>query len=118
MDPLADEKKKLEEAIVENMISSLEQEKITDDDLPTISSYVLEKIDAAQTSHDLEAFLEELATKWEIFQQLLTLKKAELQRKVEEEVTQGVLVLMEHGKLDHAIKLAQSATHPHNEEKE
>ena len=111
MNPLDEEKKKLEEAIVENMITALEQEKIKEDEMPTISNFVLDGIDAAKSNQDLEKFLEDLANKWEIFKPIFFLKKAEMQKKVEEEVTQGVLLLMEHGKLDHAIKLAQSATH-------
>jgi acyl-CoA reductase-like NAD-dependent aldehyde dehydrogenase len=116
MDPLAEEKKKLEEAVVETMITALEKEKITEEELPTISNFVLDKVDSAQNIHDLEVFLEELVKKWEIFQPLLVLEKAEKQEKFEEEITQGVLALMEHGKLDHAIKLAQSATKPKDEQ--
>ncbi|HSX09301.1 MAG TPA: hypothetical protein VLF93_04055 [Candidatus Saccharimonadales bacterium] len=110
MDLLEEEKKKLEEAIVENMITALEGEKITEDEMSTISGFVLDGVDAAKSKQDLEKFLEELAGKWELFKPLLILQKAELQEKVEDEVAQGVLLLLEHGKLDHAIKLAQSVT--------
>jgi hypothetical protein len=111
MDELAEKKKKLEEAIVENMISALEKEKITEDEMSDISGFVLDGIDATNTKLGLEKFLEELAGKWEFFKPLLILEKAVLQEKIENEVADGVLLLLEHGKLDHAIKLAQSVTH-------
>jgi len=115
MDILVEEKKKIEEAIVENMITALEQEKITEDEMSTISGFVLDGIDAVTSKQDLEKFLEELAGKWDIFKPILILEKGKLQEKVEDEVTEGVLLLLEHGKIDHAIKLAQSATHNHNQ---
>lgn len=110
MDPLADAKKKLEEDIVEDMIAALEKEKITEDEMAKISGFVLDSIDASKSKQDLEKFLEELANKWVLFKPLLILEKAKLQEKVEDEVAEGVLVLLEHGKMDHAIKLAQSVT--------
>lgn len=115
MDPLAEAKKKLEEAIVDNMITALENEKITEDEMATISGYVLDSIDASTSKQDLEKFLENLSSKWEFFKPLLVLEKAAMQEKVEDEVAQGVLVLLEHGKMDHAIKLAQSVTHNQNQ---
>lgn len=110
MDSLAEAKKKLEEAIVDTMISALEQEKITEDAMSEISGYVLDGIDEATSKHELSVFLENLAQKWDIFMPLLVLAKAEMQKKVDDEVADGVLLLLEHGKLDHAIKLAQSQT--------
>ncbi len=115
MNPLVGEKKKLEEAIVKNMIMALESDKITEGEMSTISGVVLDGIDAAETHEALQKFLEDLAARWKIFSPLVVLEKAVMQEKVEDEVAKGVLILLEHGKIENAIKLAQSVTHTHNQ---
>lgn len=115
MDQLSEKKKKLEEKIVEIMITALEQDKISENDMSEISRYVLDNIDPAKTEQEVQAFLHKLSERWEIFKSLVILEEAELQEKIEAEVAEGVLVLLEHGKIDNAIKLAQSVTHKQNQ---
>lgn len=117
MDQLTEKKKKLEEVIVDTMIKAVEAEELTEEEMSKIAQFVLDGIDGASDQVSLKAFLHELAGKWKLFKPMVILEEAEEQEKVEEEVAQGVLVLLEHGKIDNAIKLAQSVTHKEQEEK-
>lgn len=115
MDQLTEKKKKLEEVIVDTMIKAVEAEELTEEEMSKIAQFVLDGIDGASDQVSLKAFLHELAGKWKLFKPMVILEEAEEQEKVEEEVAQGVLVLLEHGKIDNAIKLAQSVTHTKEE---
>ncbi|MGH7203906.1 MAG: hypothetical protein ACREHC_05675 [Candidatus Levyibacteriota bacterium] len=114
MSPLEEKKKKLEESIVEIMIQAVENKTINEDDMADISSYVLETIDAISDKESFKAYIHDLASQWVIFKPIEIMEEAELKEKIEDEVAQGVLVLLEHGKIDNAIKLAQSVTHAQN----
>lgn len=103
-------REKMEDAVVDVMLNRLEKGDITEDDMSVISAYVLDHVDAVVDNNSAVAFLEALSQKWEIFASLLKLEKAEMQGKVEDEVADGVLLLLQHGKLDNAIRLAKSAT--------
>lgn len=118
MDDLADAKKHWEEIIVETILNAVEKERIKEKDTQPIAQYVLDRIDKVKSDDELTAFIHELSEKWEIFKPVTIMKDSELQERVEDEVAQGVLVLIEHGKIDNAIKLAQSVTHKPEEKKE
>ncbi|MGI8419789.1 MAG: hypothetical protein ACR2LN_04040 [Candidatus Levyibacteriota bacterium] len=111
MDQLSEEKKKLEEAIVDIMIRALEQEEISEFKMSQMSAFVLDGIDAAKTQQEVKVFLQTLAERWELFKPLVFLEEAKMQEKIDDEVAQGVLILLEHGKIENAIKLAKSVTH-------
>lgn len=101
---------KLEEKIVNLLIDALEAEKITEETMSTISGYVLDNVTGVTDNKSAITFLEDLTKQWDMFKPLLTLEKSILQEQIEDEVADGVLLLLEHGKLDSAIKLAKSAT--------
>lgn len=105
---------KLEEEIVNLLIDALEKEEITEETMSIISGYVLDHVTSVTDNKSAIAFLEVLTEKWKMFEPLLTLEKSILQEQVEDEVADGVLLLLEHGKLDSAIKLAKSATTTNN----
>jgi len=110
MNNASEHKKEIENAIVDNMISALEKEKITEEDMSIISGYVLDHIDSATNYTTTTDFLKDISTRWSIFEPLLVMEKAGMTKKIEKEVAEGVLILAQHGKIENAIKLAQSAT--------
>lgn len=112
---LSDQKKEIEKRIVDTLITAFESGKVSEDEMSVISSYVLERIDAGQNEVELNTFLTELANRWEIFDPLVIIKQAEMRDKVEDEVAEGVLLLLHYGKLDNAIKLAKTVTHAENQ---
>ncbi len=107
----ADEhKKKLEDEIVAIMIASLEKQTITEEDMSIMSGYVLDHVDQVTNYQTTMAFLTDISTRWKIFEPLLQMEKSEMKDKIEDEVADGVLLLARHGKIENAIKLAQSMT--------
>lgn len=105
-----DHRKKLENEIVENMIRALEKEIITEEDMSIMSGYILDNIYRATDYISTVAFLKDISTRWKIFEPLLIMEKAQMNDKIENEVAEGVLLLAQHGKIEKAIKLAQSMT--------
>lgn len=103
-------RERLEDSIVDTMLNKLEKEELTEDEMSIISAYVLDHVDNVKDNRTAIEFLEALAEKWDIFSTLLKIERAEMKGKVEAEVADGVLLLLQHGKLDNAIKLAKSAT--------
>lgn len=101
---------KLEEEIVNLLIDALDKGEITEETMSVISGYVLDHVTSVTDNRSAITFLEELTGQWKIFTPILTMEKSVLQGQVEDEVADGVLLLLQYGKLDSAIKLAKSAT--------
>lgn len=101
---------KLEEKIVNLLIDALEKKEITEETMSVISGYVLDHVTNVIDNQSAIIFLEDLTQKWKMFEPILLLEKSILQGQVEDEVADGVLLLLQHGKLESAIKLAKSAT--------
>lgn len=103
-------KKLIEQHVVERMISALDRDEINDTEVPHIADFVLKHIDAITTEDEKMAFLRDLANKWRIFTGLLVTQSGEVKERVEDEVAGGVLTLAQSGKIEQAIKLAQTMT--------
>lgn len=103
-------KKHLEESIVNNLITALERNTITEDEMATISGYVLDRIDTITDELGVAEFLKDISERWPIFKPIVILDGAPMRDKIEDEVAEGVLILAQHGKIENAIKLAQSVT--------
>lgn len=103
-------KKLIEQHVVERMISALDREEIDENEVPLIADFVLKGVDSITNEDEKMAFLRELAGKWRIFTGLLVIQSGEVKEKVEDEVAGGVLALAQHGKIEEAIKLAQTMT--------
>jgi hypothetical protein len=115
MDKQQTYQEKLEEAIVNMLIDALEKKEIDEDTMSTVSAYVLDHVSSVTDNKSAIIFLEDLVSQWKMFEQLLTIEKAQLQEQVEDEVADGVLLLLQHGKLESAIKLAKSVTNTPNQ---
>lgn len=111
MQPFTDENRKdLEERIVEMMLAGLDKDEISEEDLPDISDYVLSKIDYVQNHEQLMNFLRELSSKWKVFSPILVIESGEAREKKENAVGQEVLNLAKSGKIEEALNLAKTVT--------
>lgn len=107
---LADEIKLIEKETVDLLISALDKEEITEEELPFICDYILTKTDEIEDHAEVMPFLRELADRWRIFTPLLVKQSGEIKEKAEGEVAAGVLTLAQVGKIEQAIKLAKTMT--------
>jgi hypothetical protein len=110
MEIIQEKKDQIESHIVDIIADAIEQEKITETDLPLISNFVLEKIDTIVSKDQLLLFLTELASNWEIFRTLEVTQRGEIQKKKEEEAVQNISQLVQDGNINDAIQIAKAAT--------
>lgn len=102
----------VEKAIADLVLKGFKEGLIQDEDLSPIGKFVLEKIDTLQTEEQMVAFLTELAKKWPLFSNILTIEKGKVTQNSENQVAQNVLDLAKEGKIDQAVDLAKTATEP------
>lgn len=102
------EKKEVEKDIVETALVEFERETIKKEDLKVIAQFTINGMKPVKTRVDLNNFLSLLSSKWPIFKGVASIEKGELTKMVETEVYSGALTLLQHGKIDKAIKLTQS----------
>lgn len=102
-------KNKIGERLTRKLISALEEEKITQEELSTISSYILDNIDKANNNSDLLDFLEHISQKWPIFADNVIIEKADIAESNKEQKVDQVENLIQNNKLDEALKVASAA---------
>lgn len=111
MDSFTEEhKKEVEWKLVDVIISSLKQEMLTEEELPVVSSYILDNIKHVKTHDELMVFLRDLSNRWPIFSPVLVLESGEVKEKVEDQVALDVLKLAKENKIEEALKLAKTVT--------
>ena len=79
-------------------------------ELSDIASYTLKRVGELNGDGDLPIFYQELADKWPIFSSLLDEEDGRAHEMVENEVSEGASMLLQHGKVDEALALVKSAT--------
>jgi hypothetical protein len=102
----------IENQIAELVIKGLREGLIQEEDLSPIGKFVLEKIDTLQTEEQMVAFLTEMAQKWPLFSNILTIEKGKVSENSENQTAIDVLGLAKEGKIDEAVDLAKSVTAP------
>lgn len=103
-------KKEIETRIVEIISSGLEKGDLKEEESKEIADFVLGRIDLIKNRTELEAFLSQLSSKWQVFKVLESLEKGETRKRVENEVAEGVLTLAKNGKINEALNLAKTMT--------
>jgi hypothetical protein len=103
-------KNKIGERIVRGIAQGLKENKITVEEASVISTYLLENIDKAKDNLRLFNFLEELAKKWPIFSNILTVETGEIKEEKEKEAVKKASNLIQQDKIEEAIKVAEDAT--------
>lgn len=107
MDLTEEHKKEVQRKIVETVISSLEQDKITEAQFDEISAYILEKVEPVKTHHDLIVFLRELSAKWNIFSFILTLEDGEVKKIEQNQKADEIQQIVKTGNIDDALNKAR-----------
>lgn len=105
-----EKKEELEQKIVEIINASVEQKKIPQEELSSISTYVLNNVDSIQNREGLISFLEQLSARWSIFDDLYALENGGQQEKQEAQAVSNVEQLIESGNIDQALEVAKQAT--------
>ncbi|MDP3998368.1 MAG: hypothetical protein Q8P89_02035 [bacterium] len=103
-------KKEIKMKLMETIITSLEQGRLSNDELPGVASFILERMDTLKDQDELRFFLSELAAKWPIFTDILVGEIGVAREKEEEKAEGYVSELMKSGKLDEAVNLAKKVT--------
>ncbi|MDO8461131.1 MAG: hypothetical protein Q7S38_01670 [bacterium] len=103
-------KEDLQKKIVESIISGLENNLLTKEELPVIADLVLEGMDKISSHEELTSFINELSLKWPIFLNIAKLEEGEKREQQEDKTTQQVLQLARNGQIDEAVNLAKTAT--------
>ncbi len=111
METINDKKEVIQRRILETILQGLNNNILTQDDLPIIAEYVLGQMESIQNENELLTFLQSLAEKWQLFTNLKTLEERKVQELEEKDKTQQVLQLTREGKVEEALTLAKTITH-------
>jgi hypothetical protein len=103
-------KNKIEERLAQRLIKALHNKEVTKAELATISTYILENIDEAQTNSDLLKFLEDVAKKWPFLSTLANAEQAgETELKNKETILEAGRLIGEN-KIEEALSVVKNAT--------
>jgi hypothetical protein len=97
----------IEEKIVQKMITATRNGSLSEEDLSTISEYVLKHLDPVQTHDQLIGFLHTLSLKWPIFSHIAIEEEGKVRKNIEQRVTGNILLLIKQGKFNEAVTLAK-----------
>ncbi len=103
-------KQELEKAIVDVCIGALENQRMSDEQMGEVSSFVLSQIDLIKTQDEILVFLENLSERWGIFKNLLDIEKGEGEVAKEKNAISSVEKYIKQGKIEEALKVAKKAT--------
>ena len=103
-------KTEIERKILKEIINALENEKVTEAELPDIADFVITHIDTVQSHEQMIKFLDDLSKKWPFFEGLEQIERGEVTEAKEDQVEQEVLNLAKSGKVTEAINLAKTVT--------
>lgn len=110
MDFSAEEKTEIERKIVDTIVLALENGNLSQEELPDVADFVLEKIKLVKTKEELINFLTELATNWQIFANIKDITEGEVKERKEDKAYGDVLNLAKGGNIEEALKLAKTVT--------
>jgi len=110
MDFTQEHKDAIERKILEILANALDAGQIENEEAPDVARFVLDRIDKVTNQKELIEFLGELNEKWPVFSTLKEQGEGEIQDSVNEEVADGVELLIKHGKLEKALALVKSIT--------
>lgn len=101
-------KDEIERRILLKVADGLEENKLTESELPSIADFVLANIDHA-TDHDkMIKFLDDLSSRWPVFENIEQMERGEVLEANEVKVEQEVFRLAKAGQVEDAIKLAKN----------
>lgn len=101
---------KIGERLTRKLAQALQEQEITQEEFSAAASYILDNIDMAKDNIQLVEFLTNLAQKWPIFSDVLTIERGEIKEEKEDEVVEKTEALIKENKLDEALAVAENAT--------
>lgn len=110
MEFTAEGKKRIEREVLEVIIAALESDKLNAEDPSEIAQFLLARINSITNTEQLVDLLKEMTDKWPVFSVLLEQAKGQVQDRVDDEVADGVEMLIKQGKLERALALVKSIT--------
>ena len=108
MDINEEYKDKLGQSLTLQLAQALKAGNITEEDLPTAASYILNRIDTLKTKEELIQFLTDLASKWTFFSNTLLMEKGEIIEAQEDKKVDQMEELIKQNKLDEALSVAHA----------
>lgn len=110
MSLVAEQKELIYKNIVDIILEAIRVKDIESFELSNIAEFSLKRIKELQNENDTHLFYQELAERWPVFELLLEEEQGKISKQTEGEVSEGVLTLLHHGKIDDALSLAKTAT--------
>jgi hypothetical protein len=102
-------KNKIGERLTLRLIRAVKDKEITQAELATISSYILENIEEAQSNSEVLEFLEDVAQKWPFLSALLSAEQVEEAEVINKQRIEQVGTLINQNKIDEALQVATDA---------
>ena len=79
-------------------------------ELSDIAAYALKRTGELEGEGEISVFFQELSDRWPIFNSLLDEEEHKAHERVENEVSEGASMLLQHGKVEEALALVKTAT--------
>lgn len=103
-------KKEIKMKLIEIIIDSLENGRLSVSELSNVSSFILDRIDKVADQNQLRFFLSELSSQWPIFTDFLVTEIGVVQEVKEDKAAEDMTALMQNGKMEEAVDLAKTVT--------
>ena len=110
MDLTEERKKEIKMKLMEAIIASLENSRLSVNELSSVASFILDRIDKVADQDQLRFFLSELSAKWPIFTDLLVTEISGPQEVKEDKLAEDMTTLIKTGEIDEAVDLAKTVT--------
>lgn len=96
--------------ILDNILLGLESGALEPYQSSEIAGYIVGRVEKLDTEQDASNLYQQIAEEWPFMEVLLDDSKAQNLEKVEDEVSQGAVALLRHGKVEDALKLVKTVT--------
>lgn len=96
--------------LVETVLTAIQKEALTTEQMPLIAEYFLGRIESVTTHNELVLLLKGLSQKWPVLQPLVTIEEGKLKERLDKEAIVNVEQLVKNGQIDEALTVAKTAT--------
>lgn len=96
--------------ILETILVGLDSKQLEDYQTSEIAEFILGKVEKLQTEQEAVSLYEQIAELWPFMDMLLEKSQIENLEKVEDEVSEGAVTLLKHGKVEDALRLVKTVT--------
>jgi hypothetical protein len=96
--------------LVETVLTAIQKESLSTEQMPLIAEYYLGRIDSVSTHNELVLLLKGLAQKWPVLQPLVTIEEGKMKERLDKQAIVNVEQLVQRGQIDEALTVAKAAT--------